>query len=47
MSERARNKRWRAEVMADPERAARWRQQKRQWWRNNRAKLPIQVRVAP
>lgn len=27
--------------------AARWREQKRQWWREHRAKWPIVVRVAP
>ena len=27
--------------------AARWRAQKRQWWREHRAQRPITVRVAP
>ena len=35
------------ERMADPVRAARWRAQKRQWWREHRAKWPVTVRVAP
>jgi hypothetical protein len=39
--------RWRAAVVADPVRAARWRAQKRQWWREHRAKWPVTVRVAP
>jgi hypothetical protein len=33
--------------MMDPVRAARWRAQKRQWWREHRAKRPIKVLVAP
>jgi len=28
-------------------RAARWRAQKRQWWRERRSKRPVTVRVAP
>jgi len=28
-------------------RAARWRAQKRQWWREQRSKRPVTVRVAP
>lgn len=28
-------------------RAARWRAQKRQWWREHRAVWPVRVRVAP
>lgn len=27
--------------------AARWRAQKRQWWREHRAKRPVRVLVAP
>lgn len=27
--------------------AAKWRAQKRRWWRDNRAKVPVVVRVAP
>jgi hypothetical protein len=27
--------------------AARWRAQKRQWWRERRSKRPVTVRVAP
>ena len=33
--------------MSDPARARRWRAQKRQWWRNHRARVPVRVRVAP
>lgn len=44
---RYRDRRNYEERMADPERAARWRAQKRQWWREHRAVRPVTVRVAP
>jgi hypothetical protein len=44
---RFRDRRNYEERMADPVRAARWRAQKRQWWREHRAKWPVKVLVAP
>lgn len=41
------DQRWRRKTMSVPARAARWQAQKRRWWRDNRAKVPVQVRVTP
>lgn len=44
---RYRDRRNYEERMADPVRHARWKAQKRQWWREHRAKRPVKVLVAP
>ena len=44
---KAEHRAYNAARQADPVRVARWRQQKRQCWRNNRAKVPVTVKVVP
>jgi len=44
---RFRDRRNYEERMGDPVRAARWRAQKRQWWREHRARWPVTVREVP